>query len=253
MLPQLDMLARWADALEARGRETLSATPVFEAATPEGARAWAREFRDDFGHRRAIDQPFLAYLLGQRVRPAPDPDSPLEPAAHGPAAHTDLDLWWALHDDLGAVRARELLAGRGPELVDEPGVIEVRTEAMLCALHALAHLVDRAAADSIAPTSANHAGGDANLTGTLESLRTRERNAAAWLVQNIQPDNATQHPWAADVFALHAMDAGETDAWLYAQTLVHNAMIGRARLDRFSAAIVVDAARRLRRRLRARA
>ena len=75
--------------------------------------------------------------------------------------------------------------------------------------------------------------------------RTEARRAAAWLVDNIQPDNATNRPWGVHVFASLAHESGGAQYELYAQTLLHNCQVMTGRPDDFSAMILLHAAREL--------
>ena len=73
--------------------------------------------------------------------------------------------------------------------------------------------------------------------------RAEARRAAAWLVDNIQPDNATNRPWGVHVFAMLAHETGGAQYELYAQTLLHNCQVMTGRPDDFSAMILLHAAR----------
>lgn len=105
------------------------------------------------------------------------------------------------------------------------GAIETTTETELSALHALSH----------------HARRD-------PSGRLAERclDAARWHVDELQPDNGTNHPWAVHVFLALAED--DSTARLHAESLVHNALVSSGRPDRFSACLLLDSARLLARR-----
>lgn len=65
------------------------------------------------------------------------------------------------------------------------------------------------------------------------------------MVGELQPDNATNHPWAIHVFAAIAADENNAHADLYAQSLLHNALIDGGEPDTFSALILLDAAHAL--------
>lgn len=73
--------------------------------------------------------------------------------------------------------------------------------------------------------------------------RHASQKAARWLVDTIQPDNATNHPWAVHVFAQLAHDTGDPSFDLYAQTLLHNCMVTSGKPDEFSALILLHASR----------
>ncbi len=156
------------------------------------------------GHRRPVDRPFLAWLLGVTL---PPPDPFLVPA--------DVALWWTI-----LLPARDpwrfVKPGDGP-LVPQDHSIEVWTETELGALHAASRIA--------------RVRGDA-------ALRRRCESAADWHVRHTQPDNATGHPWAIHVF----VERATPDADLFAQTLLHNAMALQARPGRFAACILLDGA-----------
>lgn len=172
--------------------------------TPQDPAAFVRTFADEVGHRRSIDRPFLAHLL--RVDPGPRPPDPAP----------DADLWWGLH---GHDCARPGPLG-GP-LVNPAGMgLETWTEAELSSLHALswhARLGREWAADRIDP-------------------------AVEWVMENLQPDNATNHPWAIHVFLEHAERRRAPESRLYAETLLHNCLASRGYPDVLSACILADAA-----------
>ncbi|MGP1272488.1 MAG: hypothetical protein ACTS22_04070 [Phycisphaerales bacterium] len=79
----------------------------------------------------------------------------------------------------------------------------------------------------------------------LPGWRAASESAARWLLEEIQPDNATNLPWAAHVFAAIAA-RGNQEARLYAETLLHNCVVGRGRPDDLSALILLDSAALLR-------
>jgi len=202
----------WATRLRAAAR---AAFPI-EVAAPAAADvslAWIRNFRDSVGHRRPLDLPMLAWLLG-----VPAGEAPAQPEA---AAHA----WWALHDSTALATLPIDASADGPLLpaLQSRGV-EIWTEAELASLHALSWLHRQ-------PGQARYA--------------ARVRKAALWLLDNLQPDNATHRPWGVHVFAALTSDTAaplkQADADLYAQTLLHNALVGGT-LDRFSACILWDAA-----------
>ncbi len=191
--------------------------------TPDQVRA----FRDERGHRRACDLPFLAQRFGF------DP-------GRGPAgAQHDVALWWALHDEgidvddvLDKARQARSFPHRGALRGGEHGLfiqdlfqtIEVWTEADLSALHALMHLARRRGRDD---------------------WRRRVFDVARWHVAEVQPDNGTNHPWAVHVFLLLAAAENDPQAALHAETLVSNSMVTFGRPDAFSQHILADAAESL--------
>lgn len=184
-------------------------------ATPEQRLAFATTFADDAGHRRPVDLPLLAWVL----RLEDSPGSASNTAADRP----DLRLWRALQtaaDDPDTLIA----TSTGPIAPECRGEgIEVWTEVELACLHALWW----------------HAG-----LQDSESLRDRAEDHARWLMDEIQPDNGTNHAWAVAPFAELAA-AGDSDAALYAETLLHNCQVTLGKADRFSAVLLVDASRYL--------
>jgi hypothetical protein len=170
-------------------------------------------FRDGAGHRRRVDPWLLAHAFaldasGLRVDAAAGSEEPW------------LTLWACMHDaGLGTSAWHQ---GEGPLFRQlHARAIEVWTEGELVGLHALWWLARRD-----------------------PSLQKRARSAASWLIAELQPDNATQRPWAIHAFAELAAE-GDIEADMYAQTLLLNATAGREKPDRFSAAILVDSARYL--------
>jgi len=173
-------------------------------------------FADDAGHRRRIDRPLLADLFGLS----------LSPPTLLPTASLDERLWWLVHSADPTANISSWLAPIGQPLIGRatPLVIETATETELGALHALWTIARRRS----------------NAT-----LRTRCLDAARLLIAELQPDNATNHPWAIAVF-LALAEVGDPgirpDALLYAQTLVHNCQVQLGRPDSFSAALLLHAA-----------
>lgn len=164
------------------------------------------EFRDEAGHRRLIDAYLLAHLVGML---------PPSPAA---TAGTDIALWARVASGSKDFFWTEIDTKR-PWLVRERDdlTIETWTQAELCCLHALSHA---------GPT-----------------LKPRADAAADWMLEHLQPDNATNHPWAIHVFLGRAAKTGSDEHRLYAEALLHNAVISLGRADRFSALILLDAGR----------
>ena len=104
------------------------------------------------------------------------------------------------------------LTGPGPT-----GTIEVWTETELACVHAAWSL-----------------GSD---------WRAAANASALWLVEHIQPDNATNHPWAVHVFAALGAETNNPELELYAQTLLHNCIVGSGKPDPYSALILLHASR----------
>lgn len=141
---------------------------------------------------------------------------------HPPPA-ADVGLWWAL---AGArIDVDALLSGSTEGPLWPQGrfkAIEVWTEAELCGLHALWRLARDRRRDDWA---------------------TRVEVVRDWHVQNTQPDNATNRPWALHVFLL--ADTPETQH--YAETLLHNCLVTTGQPEPLSAWILLDAANELER------
>lgn len=152
-------------------------------------------------------------VLARALRVSPGP--PPRPLAN------DAAWWWALHIP-GPLPPPP--PGTGPLLPHlQAEGIETWTQAELSALHAIW-----------------------NASRPGDALRTRCLLAAAWLVREVQPDNATLLPWAVHVFVLGAhSDLSGPESLHYADTLVHNAIAGGSLAAPFAAAILLDAARAL--------
>ncbi len=197
----------------------LASDPVSPGADPDQRLAFVREFRDEMSARPSVVTPFLADLLG------------VSPGAEPPNQCTDDAIWWRLcsgePDSSGLVRPG---AGALLHAPDDQTAIEVRTERELCALHALSEIACRRC--------------DA-------SLAERCAAAARWHLRELQPDNATNHPWAIQVFIRLACASPETSvgaaASVHAQTQLHSCQVALGRPDRLSACILLHAARSLER------
>lgn len=234
-----DERARWSDRLRSIADLTLAGTPWVNplptatdkhdhaelSASHTATLTPVLTFRDDAGHRRATDRPFLAALIGATIAREPN----TRPWREIPI---DEQLWWAVHDQTAPVLdTHSSLVGlahapaTGPLAAICAG-IETRTETELSALHALWRLGRT--------TPGQHA-----------SLRTRALNAARWIVRELQPDNATNHPWAAHVFIELAIHDRSAPASMYAETLAHNSMVAAGRPDTFSALVLLDSSREL--------
>lgn len=143
-------------------------------------------------------------------------------APHPPPV-ADVGLWWALAGARLDVDA--LLSGSTGGPLWPQGrfkTIEVWTEAELCGLHALWRLARDRRRDDWA---------------------TRVEVVRDWHVQNTQPDNATNRPWALHVFLL----ADTPECRHYAETLLHNCLVTTGQPEPLSAWILLDAANELER------
>lgn len=218
--------AEWAVRLQQIGSGSVSAS-AFPPGTDEERESFIRNFHDAAGHRRLVDEPLLRRMLS--VHPAAFPASETIGERH------DVGLMWAaLRPSDGPLDPARFISGDSGPLVPHlrSHGIEIWTEAELTALHALSWI-------SIA----------------LPAWAPRLESAAAWLVEELQPDNATHRPWAVHVFVRRGHERGDIEASLYAQTLLHNAIISGAMasrageepcLDPFSALILLDSAAYLR-------
>jgi hypothetical protein len=198
--------AAWSERLRHAAARTLGAP----APPTDPAR-----FADEMGHRRAVDGSFLAWRAaceGQVV-------GPMNSRAGEP---TDLRLWRAVLDRSVDVEPRTAGGGRAPVTPTESfATIEVWTETELCALHALWRVGD---------------------VRRRHDLIERCLGAADWHIEHLQPDNATNHPWAIHVFIIAAQRSGSFEHELHAQAMLHNCQLALGRPDALSAHILMDAA-----------
>lgn len=178
-----------------------------------GLRPDPATFRDELGHRRAVDRPFLAATTAQIC--------PTLPRA---GASVDELLWHAAAGTLPVEQVDGLIGPRhdGP-LYGEAfaGTVEVFTESQLSAVHAL-HLL-----------AIRHDRGD----WLDEAFR-----ACRWMEDNLQPDNATNHPWGIHVFLLADARGITTAGSLYADSMLMNCQVNLGRPDSLSAYILRHAA-----------
>lgn len=192
---------------------------------------WHAEFRDEMGHRREVDRAFLGWCSRE--------GGGLPGIAHAGSVEDgvaiEVALWSALLGGAGPKEVESALAAAqsgertawdaGALLPQGRTALEVWTETDLCCLHAL---------------------------WWLARLHQREDWAAlvddvtGWHLENIQPDNATTHPWGLHLFALRDIGAGSKGdgaARLHAEMMLHTCQMSLGRADRLSALILVDAAR----------
>lgn len=199
----------WTSRLHAIAAASLASTPWSSLLHRQpAAHPPIDSFRDGAGHRRPVDPLLLASLIPGEV-----------PAHPRPATDTSLQLW---HDLVsGRDPERALVDGTGPLVAERAELtIETWTERELMSLHALSWMAIR-----------------------LPGVRPRVASALRWLIDEIQPDNATNRPWAIHVFAHHAAEHSDPEAMLYAETLLHNCHVGLVTPDRFSGLILLSAAR----------
>lgn len=222
-------LAAWADRLIAAARSTLGDEAACPRArrSPEQARELVGRFCDESGSRRPMDGLLLRWRLG--LGP---------PVGAVPARGADGALWMALlAGPSGAERSARAtvselgldVAGDGPLVPPGGGAVEVWTEQELSAMHAGWHL-SRRPEWSAAGLTAGRIG-----------------RAVGWFVEHVQPDNATNHPWAIHCFAaagaLGLVPPGAVaEADFCAQMMLHNSMVSLGRPDVVSAHILADAA-----------
>ncbi|MEC9373862.1 MAG: hypothetical protein VYC34_08460 [Planctomycetota bacterium] len=188
---------------------------------PASRELWAEHLRSlcarsDAAHLPHTGEPegFRVWRLGAPMTAGARPD------------RVDDVLWRAVVDpEVGIEQLEETLAvhdGPGPLRTLAPGqAIEVWTERELCGLHALLWLAHQ-----------------------REQARWRAiaEQVGLWHIQNTQPDNATNRPWAIHLFIALAEHDGGAESRLYAETLLHNCRVANGRPDPLSAQILLDAA-----------
>ncbi|MEM7623608.1 MAG: hypothetical protein AAF235_10460, partial [Planctomycetota bacterium] len=228
MLNQLPTSSAWATHLRNTGMSSLRGSlldPDSRGTDAEHDR-FIEAFRDERGHRRRVDAPLLSRLL----------DRPVTAGAHDRAGDgsggdlpEDLAAWLSLSDAGIAERFVDRVLARSGAIT-EPSAdigVEIWTETELAALHAFDHLAQQ------------HPGDPA--------ISARVREAVRWHTQTLQPDNATNHPWAIHAFVRTALsdDPASADARFHAETLLNICCVSMGRPDRFSACILLDAANAL--------
>jgi len=200
-------LASWARTLRRRAEERLALTQG--RPPPRGVARGFGTWRDTVGRPAGAS-------------PSSAPTTPV-PSHIAPPHSLDDALWLALTSPEGPIPP--LLA---PERADAPAPlsdpvgmrgVEVWTETELSAMHALWWLARR--------------------SGDPERLRRLDLSAT-WMLEHMQPDNATNRPWAICVFLDLWRREDNHDASLYAQTLLHNAEIGADLDDPLVALILAD-------------
>jgi len=184
-----------------------------------------RELRAALARPHWIGGPLFASMWVRRHGSLPCDFSEAHARESLRIARDDAALWWALVDaSAGPVERWIDVRGAGPLFrQDACRAIEVWTETELSALHALWRHARTATGEAAAALSA------------------RIGRAVSWHLEYTQPDNATNHPWAAQVFLLH----GPPESRHFAETLVSNCMVLHGRPDALSAWILLDAAEAL--------
>ncbi len=143
------------------------------------------------------------------------------PITANPQKDPDHYLWWALLDPtLDPLKIIDLNSTESLIPQESCTTIEVWTETELAALHAFSHHV----------LAATHS--------QSQALATRLNHALHWHIENTQPDNATNHPWAVQAF----LSANTLEAQHFAETLINNCQVQNAYPDPLSAWILIDAA-----------
>lgn len=229
-----DRISLWVTRLRSAAAQTLHRELGSDAAQlphclPPSGSELVEAFRDESGSRRLIDRLLLCWRLGVSV-----PDADARDAGRGAI---DERLWLAVATGSKGPSGPEELVGlsedvKGPMIAEGGAALEVWTERELAVLHAAWHL------------SARDGWTAAGIT------RPRLWRAVAWFVENIQPDNATNHPWGLHVFVATGiapqstgLDPGVATAADYcAQMMLHNCQVGLGRADVLSAHVLADAA-----------
>jgi hypothetical protein len=202
-------IRRWADRLRHAAR--VMATELDSLRTDDARDRFIATFRDEFSHRRPIDEPLLRCVLARPVR-APSADMPI-----------DERLWWCLASrDSFPPRALRAAAGALTSgFGREP--VESWTERELRVMHAA---INRA------------------IIARDAALFDRVLGAADWLIDNVQADNATNRPWGVHAVIIRGV-LGHTHAEHDASGMIHAAKAATGEADRLSQIILLDAARAL--------
>jgi hypothetical protein len=211
------VISTWVNRLQALTRPLV--LPTFEADKEQ----YIADFADGMGDRRPLDAPLLARLLN-----ASSQHFHTSPADEAATALMRAVGRQDTHAVQGLIRQPVSTIPMPLVAVASIATLEAHTEQELASVHALA---------SMALHGSHHS-----------ALRARLLGAARWLIDEIQPDNATHRPWAvhAFVYAAATLDATQSvDAEMYAQTLVHNAVVAASsssgEIDRFSLLLLRDA------------
>jgi len=214
--PSID-LDRWAANISAASRRALGDLATRPLTVPE-----AIAFADEGGNRTRLARWLLARRTGQtantQVAGVPVGLTLPEPRSG------DEQLWHALVTGQSGDAVDAVLAtGKDGPLVGKlyDTTIEVFTEQQLAAMHALWALHVR--------------------DGRPDWLE-RLWSASRWMLDFIQPDNATNHPWALHVFVLADSHGVTRDGCMYADTLLHNCQVTQGCADKVSAHVLADAA-----------
>ena len=198
----------WATRLRRIAAPMLAGTPLMVPSTEAEKRGYIDAFTDEAGTRRHWDPFLLGHLLGIPVTPSPEP-------------------WlWSWNALLSS--NHPTITRTSPPFFADPGSwsLEQETEKELAGLHAWSWLNKRE-----------------TLADARGSVDPRFDAAAQWTLANIQPDNATNHPWAIHVYLARPTDpTHNTNARMYAETMLHNCLVTTGQPDLVSALILWDAA-----------
>lgn len=214
--PQRREIEQWIAGLEKLATPSLAGSAVFGegSASPEQRGEFAAAEVERVPTGRAAERLLVHSLAG--VRPAGEVTV---------SESIDDRLWAAVFEP--DTDPLSMIPGAGALQAEEPSSsLEAWTEVDLAALHALWSIGVRRGEGRI-----------------LE----RARDAVLWHVDTIQPDNGTGRPWGVQAFAWIGVMEDDHASRLHAQGLVHASRLAGDRPDRFTACILLDAARGLRR------
>jgi hypothetical protein len=223
----------WSKLLRTISEPALAGFPTSHAEPAAIASATA-DFRDESGHRRAVDAPFLAAALG------------VPHNSDTPTARLDL-------------RSQSAPAIAWSAIAND--------DAFPIELHKLIERVVASAAIGLSEADARLLTGSQNATSGSQSLgiepvteallclcdaawRSQDaRNSYAMLRDHLlaeyQPDNATSRPWAIGVFLEDWCRAGRPESLMYADGMLTACRVQMGRPDRLSAVILRFAAEHL--------
>ncbi|MCA9279643.1 MAG: hypothetical protein H6815_10180 [Phycisphaeraceae bacterium] len=197
---------------------------------PEADRiAWINAYRDHYQHRRSTDGPVLAHVL--KVSQSVDQSGAASVTVWEALAANNENLISRAVVDVCDLALREKPLTQGFDT--DP--IEQWTERELAVLHAVTTIA---------------------IQRRDESVLARLYRAACWHVREIQPDNATNIPWACHTFAYASCVAQQmkneemtTTAAMHVETILHNAVVSsmdaHGLIDHRAAALLIDAAESL--------
>jgi hypothetical protein len=218
-----------------------------------------RPLRDDRGNTLPVDSSLLGVMA--RTLDTDDVAALIAIRSDHRVASTQQDviLWrlarWAIAGEPEAARIEAVLdatlvSGWRTHAVAQPilpaqletDAIEVYTDRLLCAMHA-----SWAIAGAIAPAHPA-------LSRLIERACV---HSCAWLLEFLQPDNATNYPWAVHVMleAASGVPAADStsapipglgyEAVMYAEALLHNCQVTYGRPDLRSAWVLLHASQAL--------